>query len=150
MGEAVAEFSKPFCDVEYLKLLYGVSSRDSQQRTQVLDSVMRMFEDWLEGYASPSYKTIPNYSHNDCANATNGDINQGALNGFTIDLKYLIREQLPDLLRLKLTCPFSDVREKCAYILQDLEVSVFCCVILCLWSGCICAISSNYKPIALC
>ena len=122
MGEAVAEFTRPFCDVEFLKLLYGVSSRDSQQRTQVLDTVMRTFEDWLDGYASPSYKTT-NYSNSDCANTTDGDLNHGSLNGFSLDFKYLIREQLPDILRLKHTCPFRDVREKCSYILQDLEVS---------------------------
>ena len=38
------------------------------------------------------------------------------------DLNELVTEQIPDLLRLSIDCPFADVREKCTEILQDLKV----------------------------
>ena len=117
MGEAVT--TTPIRDVESLKLLTGVCSRDPHARIHVLDSVMSMFENWLDGYASP---TISSFTTHANGVSDKNDIDIG-VNGFTVDLKHMIREQLPDILRLAITCPFQNVREKCAFILQDLQVS---------------------------
>jgi len=65
---------------------------------------------WLEGYGSPP-------------RGHNGTIDSHGRLTFSVgDPKQLVREQLPDLLRLSTDCPFEDVRERCASILLDLEV----------------------------
>ena len=67
---------------------------------------------WLEGYGSPP-------------RGHNGTIDShGRLTFSAGDPKQLVREQLPDLLRLSTDCPFDDVRERCAAILLDLQVRV--------------------------
>jgi len=66
----------------------------------------------LEGYGSPP-------------RGHNGTIDShGRLTFSAGDPKQLVREQLPDLLRLSTDCPFGDVRERCAGILLDLEVRI--------------------------
>jgi len=65
---------------------------------------------WLEGYGSPP-------------RGHNGTIDSHGRLTFSVgDPKQLVREQLPDLLRLSSDCPFEDVRERCAGILLDLKV----------------------------
>ena len=65
---------------------------------------------WLEGYGSPP-------------RGNNGTIDSHGRLTFSVgDPKQLVKEQLPDLLRLSTDCPFEDVRERCASILLDLQV----------------------------
>jgi len=67
---------------------------------------------WLEGYGSPP-------------RGNNGTIDSHGRLTFSVgDPKQLVKEQLPDLLRLSADCPFEDVRERCATILLDLQVCV--------------------------
>ena len=109
-----------FRDSESLRFIYGVCSSDHNQRTQCLDQVIRIFDGWLEGYGSPKEMVLENHFSN---------------NDLSTDLSHLIREQLPDLLRLSITCPFLDVRERTAFILQDLQVCifVFVCMYMCVF-----------------
>jgi hypothetical protein len=97
-------------DIESLRLLYGLSTRDPAQRNQALDNVTCLFDGWLEGYGSPKETCVEFQT-------------DGGTNGLSTDMKPLIQEQLPDLLRLSLTCPFDDTRVRCAAILADLNVS---------------------------
>ena len=102
-------------DSESLRFLHSLSSRDPVQRNLALDGVMRTFDGWLEGYGSPKEPV----SEFQCEDGTNG---------LSTDMKHLVREHLPDLLRLSLTCPFADTRERCASILRDLQVMYFIAV----------------------
>jgi len=68
---------------------------------------------WLEGYGSPP-------------RGHNGTIDSHGRLTFSVgDPKQLVREQLPDLLRLSTDCPFEDVRERCAALLLDLQVWIY-------------------------
>jgi len=96
-------------DSESLRFLHSLSSRDPVQRNLALDGVMRTFDGWIEGYGSPKEPV----SEFQCEDGTNG---------LSTDMKHLIREHLPDLLRLSVTCPFPDTRDRCASILKDLQV----------------------------
>jgi len=97
-----------FRDPDSLRFLYGVCSRDPTQRLHALENVSHTIEGWLEGYGSPKESILENHM---------GENNLGA------DYKHLIREQMPDLVRLSLLCPFVDVREHCQKLLEDLKVS---------------------------
>jgi hypothetical protein len=111
------EDQQPFRDEESLRFFFGLSSRDVATRSQALDVITQTFEHWLDGYGSPTREhSIVTENHN---------------NDFPKDIKKvgqsLVREQLADLLRLSLTCPFSDVRERCGSILIQFEVSLQKC-----------------------
>ena len=97
-------------DEESLRFLYSVCSRDQKQRTEALDHITRVIDGWLEGYGSPKDSIFDNHPNN-------GEL--------STDFKPLIREQLPDLLRLSIYCPFDDVRERCGLLLEDLQVRIF-------------------------
>ena len=119
MGEVVQNFR----DSESLRLLYGICSRDAGTRKQVLDNVVKIFDSWLGGYASPqTVHRVVNCDNNCNGISQNGDL----INGLVVDFKQLIHEQVPDLLRLSVSCPFSDVRDRCKQILADLEVGFLC------------------------
>ena len=100
-----------FRDSESLRFLQGICSRVPSQRIHTLENVARVFDGWLEGYGSPHETVLI-----DCAAGEN--------NVLPTDFKFMIREQLPDLLRFSINCPFADVRERCSNILQDLQVNV--------------------------
>jgi len=77
-----------------------------------------MYCSWLEGYGSPP-------------RGHNGTIDSHGRLTFSVgNPKQLVKEQLPDLLRLSTDCPFEDVRERCSGILLDLQVCVSFAVLL--------------------
>ena len=39
--------------------------------------------------------------------------------------QHLLDVHLPTILRLSCTCPFSDVRERCGHLLQDVQVRIY-------------------------
>lgn len=97
-----------------LRFLYGLATKDQPARALALDSIVRAFDSWIEGYGSPKELVIDHVEQQE-----NNEII------LSTDFKHLITEQLPDLLRLSLLCPFADVRERCANILEDLKVMQF-------------------------
>ncbi|ELT91092.1 hypothetical protein CAPTEDRAFT_212003 [Capitella teleta] len=99
-------------DSESLRFFSGICSRQEAARRQALEGVCKNFENWLGGFGSPKELILPQ---------ANGGAAAGAGGG---DLKALIVEQMPDLLRHAEMCPFPDARERCCDILNDLEVSV--------------------------
>lgn len=116
----------PTRDVESLKFLCGVASRDPNTRKQALDTIQTVFENWLDGYASPvSYSTAVRVATDTNSNGIKEEnTNEIFPNGFVTDFKLLIHEQMPDLLRLSKVSPFPDVRESCEKILSELEVCI--------------------------
>ena len=90
-------------NVEALRFLY-VANRSKKMREQTLERVQESVEAWLDGYGSPPM----------------GAAAAGILNG--LDRRAFIQELVPDLLRLSISCPFDDVRDKCKEILADIKV----------------------------
>ena len=68
------------------------------------------FCSWIDGYGSPpgQTKSLINSS--------------GCLTFSTTDPRDMAAELLPDILRLSVDCPYSDVRERCSSMLTDLRV----------------------------
>ncbi len=98
-----------FRDHESLRFLYGVCSKDQVHRAQSLDNISKIFDDWIEGYGSPKESVSENHHEE---------------NHLSTDLKPLIKEQMPDILRLSCQCPFTDVRDRCTGVLDDLQVNL--------------------------
>ena len=96
-----------------LRFLYGVSSREQAARAHALDNIVRTFDSWLEGYGSPKELVIGDVEIDDIHDTSR-----------STDFTHHIKEQLPDLLRLYLQCPFADVRDRSRNILQDLKVGM--------------------------
>lgn len=89
-------------DVESLRFFHVVCHRDSAARRLGLDSVRKTFDAWLDGYGSP--RQI---------------YGETGINGF----QPIVTEYLPELLCLSIQCPFDDVREALADILDDVKVT---------------------------
>lgn len=91
---------------------YGICSSDDDTRSLALNGICEVFNRWLDGYGSPPGGRLVN-------------VTCGSEYTCSSDPRIFIREQLPDLLRLSIDCPFSDVRERCSEILSDLQVCRF-------------------------
>jgi|SRR6218665_274531 len=99
----------PYRSADSFRFFYGICSSDKETRAQALNSVSRILDCWLDGYGSP-----PGGSGAD-ASCESGSV-------CSANPQSLVKEQLPDLLRLSTDCPFADVRERCCEILADLQV----------------------------
>lgn len=91
-------------NVDAMRFLY-VSHRSKKVRKEALERVQESVEAWLDGYGSPPSGAAA-----------------GIPNG--VDRRAFIQELVPDLLRLSLSCPFDDVRDKCRDILTDIKVRI--------------------------
>ena len=96
-------------DEESLRFFFGLSNRDQNARILSLENISSTFDGWIEGYGSPKDYVLENHRHDDLGA-------EGSL------FKHLIVDQMPDILRLSLVCPFREARERCASLLQDLQV----------------------------
>ncbi|XP_067673953.1 sestrin-1-like isoform X1 [Haliotis asinina] len=87
-------------DEESLRFFHVLCHRDSAARRLGIDSIRKTFDAWLDGYGSP--KQIHG---------------ETGINGF----QPVVTEYLPELLCLSIQCPFDDVREALADILEDVK-----------------------------
>lgn len=106
--DSVSRFCVPIC------------CRDLETRELALEALSKTVEGWLDGVGSPRHLR-PNgpksRSAYVCTNVVNNQVN--------IPKEYfdLVTLHLPILLRLSLSCPFINVREKCRHILDIVKVS---------------------------
>ncbi|KAL5011045.1 hypothetical protein ScPMuIL_013350 [Solemya velum] len=89
-------------DVDSLRFVHCLTSRDPNIRNRGFEMITRTIDTWLGGYGSPPGPRMER-------------VNGG------LDCIALVQEQLGDLLRLSVQCPFDDVREKCINLLEDLK-----------------------------
>lgn len=97
------ELSPNLIDVDSLRFVHCLTSRDPNIRNRGFEMITRTIDTWLGGYGSPPGSRM-------------GRVNGG------LDCTALVQEQLGDILRLSVQCPFDDVREKCTNLLEDLKV----------------------------
>ncbi|GFS13324.1 sestrin-1 [Elysia marginata] len=102
-----ASLIKIFNMVDSVHFLSPLSSRDRRARQRAFNNMAAMIEQHANGYGSP---------------LVNG-------NGFmlvrpsgTLHGKSFLRVILPGILRLSVACPYQDVRDRAAALLQDIEV----------------------------
>lgn len=108
----VSRFCMPIC------------SRDNEIREVALDVICKTVEGWLDGVGSPRrfQPDARRGASNGCACAADlvgnnvGDVPKEYLD--------LVALHLPIILRLSLSCPFVNVREKCQHILEIVQVRV--------------------------
>lgn len=81
-------------------------------RHEELSTVQRTFDSWYYGFGSPAVAGFLETVASDTGGATCDTSMHG-----------LIREQIPDLLRISFTGPCNDIRESAKSIILDLRVS---------------------------
>lgn len=101
-------------DEDSLRLVHCLSTRNESIRKQGLNMISKLTDSWIEGYGSP-VNTI--YMSNGQKNGTS--MSNGKKNGS----HPLLKEHLPDFVRLAYECPFEDVREFFCELIADIQVS---------------------------
>ena len=134
------QFAANFRDAESLGFFYTLSTRDATARAQALDVIAKTLESWRDGYGSPpdhDSNIVINDHHTSLHNNdihSNDDGIYGNPNGHHgnyqhchahggVIVDFRLEEQVPDLVRLKHTCPYQDVRDRCQSIIDELKVS---------------------------
>lgn len=116
--DVIGRFCMPIC------------SRDNEIREVALDLITKTVEGWLDGVGSPKHYRINNkMGHHtkhhlpppskSCACSDYVGNNMGDIPSEYLDLVAL---HLPIILRLSISCPFINVREKCQHILDIVQV----------------------------
>jgi len=95
-------------DETSLRFLHPITNRDKNVRRHAFDAICQTIETWMTGYCTP-FNSLESIT----ANGIGGNIAIAKL-----------QERLPDLLRLVWACPYKDVRDKTAKILDDLKVRI--------------------------
>ncbi|TPP67604.1 Sestrin [Fasciola gigantica] len=97
--------------LDSLNLLQGLCQRDESLRHEELSTVKRTFDSWYYGFGSPAVAGFLESVASDTGGATCDTSMHG-----------LIREQIPDLVRISFTGPSSDIRDSVKNIILDLRV----------------------------
>ncbi|KAJ3629269.1 hypothetical protein MTP99_013671 [Tenebrio molitor] len=113
--DLISRFCMPIC------------SRDNEIREVALDVISKTVEGWLDGVGSPKHYRMPQTERRRLQNASNGcacsDIVGNTVNDVPKEYLDLVSLHLPIILRLSISCPFINVREKCQHILEIVQVS---------------------------
>lgn len=110
--ELIKRFCTPLC------------SRDTAVREVALNVIEKTVEGWLDGYGSPKRLGSTDIEPGECYELETEDsgdivIKQTKPN----DYLSLVTFHLPAILRLSVSCPFQDVRDKFIKILHHIKVS---------------------------
>lgn len=114
--DLISRFCMPIC------------SRDNEIREVALDVISKTVEGWLDGVGSPKHYRLAQMDRRRLQNASNGcacsDIVGNTVNDIPKEYLDLVALHLPIILRLSLSCPFLNVREKCQHILEIVQVCI--------------------------
>ncbi|KAH0814744.1 hypothetical protein GEV33_008048 [Tenebrio molitor] len=112
--DLISRFCMPIC------------SRDNEIREVALDVISKTVEGWLDGVGSPKHYRMPQTERRRLQNASNGcacsDIVGNTVNDVPKEYLDLVSLHLPIILRLSISCPFINVREKCQHILEIVQI----------------------------
>ncbi|KAK9881551.1 hypothetical protein WA026_016428 [Henosepilachna vigintioctopunctata] len=105
--DLVSRFCVPIC------------SRDNEVREMALDAISKTVEGWLDGVGSPKHYTATGLQNQNLRRIPGG----GGTRMVPPPAEYvdLVALHLPIILRLSLSCPFANVRDKCQHILEIVE-----------------------------
>ncbi|XP_025834302.1 sestrin homolog, partial [Agrilus planipennis] len=108
--DVITRFCMPIC------------SRDNEIREVALDVISKTVENWLDGVGSPKHYRFADRRRVVATGAVGGcayaDITDNLFSEISIEYLDLVTLHLPIILRLSLSCPFVNVREKCEHILD--------------------------------
>ncbi|XP_008191036.2 sestrin homolog [Tribolium castaneum] len=111
--DLISRFCMPIC------------SRDNEIREVALDVISKTVEGWLDGVGSPKHYRMAQPERRRLQNASNGcaysDIVGNTVNDVPKEYLDLVSLHLPIILRLSISCPFINVREKCQHILEIVQ-----------------------------
>jgi hypothetical protein len=111
--ELITRFCMPVC------------TRDHAARSMGLEVIEKTVMGWLDGYGSPKHSRLPS---NATTVGNNFGVNNAATNGHycpdknNAEYVSLVTLHMPTILRLSVNCPFMDVRQSFASILQLVQV----------------------------
>ena len=103
-----------------------VCTRDHAARSMGLQVIEKTVMGWLDGYGSPKHSRLPS---NATSVGNSVGVNDAATNGHyctdrnNAEYVSLVTLHMPTILRLSVNCPFMDVRQSFASILQLVQVN---------------------------
>lgn len=103
-----------------------VCTRDHAARSMGLQDIEKTVMGWLDGYGSPKHSRLPS---NATSVGNSVGVNDPATNGHyctnrnNAEYVSLVTLHMPTILRLSVNCPFMDVRQSFASILQLVQVN---------------------------
>ncbi|KAF5300685.1 hypothetical protein FQA39_LY11047 [Lamprigera yunnana] len=121
-------YEELFKDLDLIsRFCMPICSRDIEVREVALEIISKTVEGWLDGIGSPKHNRLAERrrlqtSSNGCACS---DIVGNGVNDIPKEYLELVTLHLPIILRLSLSCPFVNVREKCQHILEIVQVDEF-------------------------
>ncbi|CAH0546828.1 unnamed protein product [Brassicogethes aeneus] len=103
-----------------------ICSRDNEIREVALEVIFKTVEGWLDGIGSPKHRLVAGSDRRRLQNGTgNGcacsDLVGNSVQEIPKEYLDLVSLHLPIILRLSLSCPFINVREKCRHILEIVQ-----------------------------
>lgn len=133
VSEACVDHESLYRDLDVIsRFCMPICCRDNEIREVALDLISKTVEGWLDGVGSPKHYRINQMDRRyrrhhqtpskSCACSDYVGNNMGDIPSEYLDLVAL---HLPIILRLSLSCPFMNVREKCQHILDIVQVSYF-------------------------
>lgn len=128
INKAVEELPNDFLfrDLDLIsRFCTPICSRDNEIREVALDVISKTVEGWLDGIGSPKHCRLTHAGR--AENTTNGCACDANILGNPISdipKQYLdlVTLHLPIILKLSISCPFGNVREKCQHILEVVQV----------------------------
>lgn len=120
-------YEELFKDLDLIsRFCMPICSRDNEVREVALDVISKTVEGWLDGVGSPKHYRLAERRR--IKTASNGcacsDIVGNPVNDIPKEYLELVTLHLPIILRLSLSCPFVNVREKCQHILDVVQVCI--------------------------
>ncbi|KAF2898934.1 hypothetical protein ILUMI_07248 [Ignelater luminosus] len=117
-------YEELFKDLDLIsRFCMPICSRDNEVREVALDVISKTVEGWLDGVGSPKHYRLAERRR--IQTASNGcacsDIVGNPVNDIPKEYLELVTLHLPIILRLSLSCPFVNVREKCQHILDVVQ-----------------------------
>lgn len=107
----------------------SICSKDNEIREVALEGISKTVEGWLDGVGSPKHYRLNERHHRGYHQSSTSS--SCACSNITVDTVKIPQEyldlvslHLPIILRLSLSCPFENVREKCQHILELVRVSI--------------------------
>lgn len=122
-----ADYEALFKDLDLIsRFCMPICSRDNEIREVALDVISKTVEGWLDGVGSPKHYRLAQMDRRPLQNATKGcacaDYVGNSVQDIPREYVDLVALHLPIILRLSISCPFANVREKCQHILDVVQV----------------------------
>ncbi|XP_063930530.1 uncharacterized protein LOC135142709 [Zophobas morio] len=117
-----SDYEGLFRDLDLIsRFCMPICSRDNEIREVALDVISKTVEGWLDGVGSPKHYRMGHRLQNASNGCACSDLVGNTVNDVPKEYLDLVSLHLPIILRLSISCPFINVREKCQHILEIVQ-----------------------------